>query len=301
MKPMLIFNRNFMISAGFRSIGLMNSTYVAAGMFFFSCLLLGCYSPKATAGRSSVAGASAVSAAEKAAAEKATAGQDQSPEGKDTQPPSSQESAALSTKDISASKHLSAVRSLVLLPPELAFNSGDSLDVVDNARDYLLQAMQAELGIEVADAGESLAVYRNQSELDREIGAGRITQIPLIATAREAQKLGYDAIVRFRITELVERSGSRIGTEDPARVIFSLSLWGVNGESRPKAAAPELLWEKSYLERDQSVSENLLQLGDRLRSDAPFVWKTSSQLLHKGINRAVSDLARARSSHFIKN
>lgn len=105
------------------------------------------------------------------------------------------------------------------------------------------------------------------------------------------RRLSADAVLITRLTNYVERSGSQIGTDRLARVDFSMMV--------VRTSDAKQVWEASYHFQDQTLSENLFQVQNKLeqgKGGAGF--RTARDLFLDGIRAAGQDLADRRLSRF---
>lgn len=175
----------------------------------------------------------------------------------------------------STDKSLLKVNSIAVAPIGLSLGvEGVSIKDI-GADESLLAAMMDELDL-------ALFSEREMSSLSGKKG-GR-------GGAVEAAKaLGADALLVTEISEFSERAGSRLGSDSPARVAFSMSL------VRPTDGAE--LWKASYSFRDEALTDNLFHL--KKRGEAGRVgFKSARDLLMNGFKLASKDFAKSRNDQF---
>ncbi len=112
--------------------------------------------------------------------------------------------------------------------------------------------------------------------------------IPSQDILRLGSSLRADAVLQTKIMRYSERKGSRIGSNSPAIVDFTMTLIRVSdGKS---------VWDGSYHYSDAAISENLFKVSEGPGSG----WRTALELLTEGFNSAVQDLATRRRAAFVR-
>jgi hypothetical protein len=106
-------------------------------------------------------------------------------------------------------------------------------------------------------------------------------------TAEEAravgQTLGVDAVLRGQVTEWQDRIGTEVAARDPARVVFAVEL--------SRMPSGERVWQGEYAEQQQSLTENLWDVGGFFKAGAK--WVTASELARLGAAEVADRLHRA--------
>lgn len=103
------------------------------------------------------------------------------------------------------------------------------------------------------------------------------------------KKSGVDAVLLTEILTLVEREGSSIGANVPARAGFFMVM--ISTESGQE------LWRASYHVTDRALSENLLEVKES--SERGARWRTATELLQRGFILAARDFGSRRRSQFL--
>jgi hypothetical protein len=98
-----------------------------------------------------------------------------------------------------------------------------------------------------------------------------------------------DARLNTKVFEFVDRLGSSVGVERPARVGFEMQL--VN----PQGA---VLWSSRYFVNEEGVFDNLLKLGERVEKGQPPRWHASQELIAEGFALALADLDDKRMAQY---
>jgi hypothetical protein len=89
-----------------------------------------------------------------------------------------------------------------------------------------------------------------------------------------------DAMISGRILRYRERVGGEMGVKSPASVSFIVDLVDVR--------RGDVVWSARYDETQQSLSENILNLGEI--GQRGIRWLTAEQLMNQGVRRAVGQL-----------
>lgn len=120
---------------------------------------------------------------------------------------------------------------------------------------------------------------------DREVKEAT-SSLPRGADATRSRKLGElvyaDAVIFGRMLRYKERVGEAWGAKSPASVSFVLNLWDVKRGDR--------VWSARFDETQQSLSENLLGIGDIPKRGVK--WLTADELALHGVKKAVNHLHR---------
>ena len=103
------------------------------------------------------------------------------------------------------------------------------------------------------------------------------------------RKSKVDAVLLTEILTLVEREGSSIGANVPARAGFFMVM--INTETG------EEIWRASYHVTDRALSENLLEVKES--SERGARWRTASELLQRGFILAARDFGTRRRNQFL--
>lgn len=170
------------------------------------------------------------------------------------------------------------VNSLLVLPvqvePSARESNLEATSLYDNVSRAFLEESNLEL---VGDRKEILA-----SRGSRPISSKQAAEL--------ARSHGADAVLVTRLHDFVERSGSKVGVTQPARVSFSMEMLS--------AATGLPLWEASYHFKDQALSDNLFRIEDRLQKGEAPHWRAAADLLSDGLRLASRDFSRRRSAQF---
>jgi hypothetical protein len=102
-----------------------------------------------------------------------------------------------------------------------------------------------------------------------------------------------DSVLFTEVTSYVERQGSRIGTSVPAKIDFNQKLI--------RRIDNKVLWMSSFHFRDRALSENLLQIGNRLDYSGDSVgWLQASKVIEDGFIKSARKLNELRLEQFSK-
>lgn len=105
-----------------------------------------------------------------------------------------------------------------------------------------------------------------------------------------AGRRGADGILLTRIHNFIERDGTRLASDQPASVDFSMSVHRVSDGAK--------IWDSSFHFKDQALSENLFKIDKRFSGDREGGWKSARELLIAGYRSALSDFARRRFAQY---
>lgn len=182
------------------------------------------------------------------------------------------------TSEVAEPKALRQVSSLLVLPLQ---TKGGAL---------------TESGLTFPFYSSLLSTFISESNVEIKGGAAVIDprSVPQGVKARgEAvalgKKLGVDAVLMTELMTLVERQGSSIGANVPARVGFFMVMLDVNSGDE--------LWRASYHVTDQALSDNLLDMKESGERGAR--WRTANELLERGFILAARDFGSRRRSQFL--
>jgi hypothetical protein len=171
------------------------------------------------------------------------------------------------------------VNSVALAPVEI---DRSVREVVNNDKEFLSLLHQA------ATEGSEFEVI--PEKVVAEAFKGMQGPVTPESAAGLARRTGADAVLVTRLLRYEERKGSRVGANNPARVGFSMTLYG----ARDGAA----LWDGSFHFGDKALSEDLLRLRDE-REGQGAGWHTARELLSSGFKAALKDIASRRRSAFL--
>jgi hypothetical protein len=119
---------------------------------------------------------------------------------------------------------------------------------------------------------------------DRRLEQARLDPPGPVAIGRElARAFGADSVMFGRVRRYSSRVGGTRGAERPAAVWFELELRAPDGAR---------LWQGSFHEQQQAVSENLLSLPRAAARG--FQWLDADQLALEGAKQLAAELDRER-------
>ncbi len=104
------------------------------------------------------------------------------------------------------------------------------------------------------------------------------------------QRLQADGVLVTTVHQFVERLGSSYGSERPATVDFSMKV--LRSDSGVE------VWRASYHYKDEPLSDNLLNLGNRIDSGSVGRFQTAQEIMALGFASAGRDLAEVRQGTF---
>ena len=130
------------------------------------------------------------------------------------------------------------------------------------------------------------------SEVGTEVLRSPLSQVDKAKPLSAAGQLDADAVLITAMHGYQERRGSQVGVSQPASVDFTMRLL--------RKTDGKELWNAVYHFRDQSLSENLLKLPDRLEGGDGVGWKKAREILQGGLRGAARELADARTAQFIR-
>ena len=170
-------------------------------------------------------------------------------------------------------KDLLTINSLFVAPVEVLVEIRSNPEVNFDFSSQLRDAVREEIDLRVFYAG---AVDST--------GSG--TTVPF----DEAKRVKADGILLTKVTNFVPREGSAVGSERPAQVDFSMQVLRVSdGRS---------LWQSSYHFKDQSLSENLFKIKDRLSKGATPQFRSAEDLIRSGYRSALNNFSKQRLAQF---
>lgn len=144
----------------------------------------------------------------------------------------------------------------------------------------LQTAAAEELGADLLASKDALQSF----DWDRlEIDTAELKQL--------AQRSQADALLVTNLNNLVERAGSKFGSEQGAQVSFEMRLL--------RAGDLREIWSASYFFQDRALSENLFRAKERLQDADSLGWQTSERVLQQGFRAALRDLSQRRQSQFV--
>ncbi len=106
----------------------------------------------------------------------------------------------------------------------------------------------------------------------------KASQIRLIQSL--GQQLGVQGVLYAKLFRFDDRVGGRYAIRKPASVAFTIHLI--------RTSDGAILWRSTFDETQQSLSENLLNVG--MYKETGMRWLTAAELASYGINRAIKDL-----------
>ncbi len=125
-------------------------------------------------------------------------------------------------------------------------------DIIPMMSDILFEKLAAEKNYELVSRKQAIGVYSSIVASDQNVGMPAIKVIQELGKTFDADAVLAGYIYRWR-----ERKGGDFGVESPASVSFDLHL------IRPVDGA--ILWKSKFDKTQQSLSENLLDMGTFLK------------------------------------
>lgn len=108
--------------------------------------------------------------------------------------------------------------------------------------------------------------------------------------ARDRKSVLADGTLQTEVLEIEALRGSSVGGEPAAVSIRMLVVR--KDETRP-------VWQASYVNRQERLSDNWLKLGDRIsRSGTGPGWVSAQDLFKRGVTEALQDFNRRRDAQF---
>jgi hypothetical protein len=98
------------------------------------------------------------------------------------------------------------------------------------------------------------------------------------ALAQAGRKMGAETVIVGTVFRFRERVGTQAGVTQPASV--ELALYAIDTKSRT------VIWQGMFSETQQSLSENLFQMGDFFKRGAR--WLTAAELGQAGMTKLIS-------------
>lgn len=173
---------------------------------------------------------------------------------------------------------LSRISSMILVPVVISEGAKECASRLDIDQ-YLERALRSEVGIELrlpkTNVSQILSTNLNVT-ISNAIALG--AQIPV------------DAALITRIYSCVSRNGSRFGSEQPAIIGMTLSIFEIRTKKE--------IWSADYRVRDTALSENLLSLGTGRKPVKGF--RTVADLVDEGFYLVAQQLENQRRSNLIK-
>jgi len=156
-----------------------------------------------------------------------------------------------------------------------AFVTGEvAAGAVEKLTDELMAQLNAREDLTPIPPGQARGVLAGYFEKNLEIEAEREILV------EAGTKLGADAVMVGHIYRYEERLGGAYSVSKPAAVTFGLNLIRV-----PDGM---VLWSGAYSEIQQSLTENLLQMGTFFGRGGK--WLTADELAHYGLAKVLGTL-----------
>lgn len=175
---------------------------------------------------------------------------------------------------ISNDKRLVSINSLLILPVDYASGVEQQVPSSVNTNAMLSGALQDELQIKLVHAVKSDFTIR-----------------PLNEYVADARNMHLDGILYTKINNFNVRQGSRLGSEDPARVDLTMQIIS--------AGDNKLVWQSNYHFKDQAISDNLFKLDERLRENkAQFL--SADEILARAFKSSIMDFSQKRLGGFVR-
>jgi hypothetical protein len=178
---------------------------------------------------------------------------------------------------------LAQIGALLILPPTIPTGHPAQTRLKTEVATLLEQAAARELSLPNFSATPWRAATPTRgTALDTYLRTG---------STRELQALGIDTLLRTELTAFIERSGSRVGGE-PATVSFIMTAL--------RAADGHAVWQAKFSYSQRALSDNILQLGDRIGERSRGTgWTSGGQILDAGVVSALRDLNLRREQQFL--
>jgi len=176
--------------------------------------------------------------------------------------------AALSEKDQPASFQNRLSGSMVDAEPV-------SRDVVRQMNDIMLERVAAEKNYELLPRSKAIGVYLETLNSDKSVG------MPLIKIVQEVgNRFNADAVLIGYLYRWREREGTDYGVKRAASVSFDLYLI--------RSHDGAIMWKSMYDKTQQSLSENLFDLGTFKESGGK--WLTVEKLGEIGLRKILEEM-----------
>lgn len=187
---------------------------------------------------------------------------------------------------------LVGINSILVAPVQFGAGARQSASGEIVLTQKLEQALGRELSLRLVSARDVVPRLRNQGQ-EALFRPASVKEIFEAAKSRE-----LDGVLQITVHEYVERAGSALGSSEPARVYFTASLVRLSDSAA--------VWTGSYRFRDQALSDNLFQAGDRFFQAEQGVeqrpglgFKSADELLLSGFHKLAEELAAARTARFM--
>jgi hypothetical protein len=149
--------------------------------------------------------------------------------------------------------------------------------------------------VTIAELVESVATQELDLKVYGRQWVSKLTTVaPGVLSPKERlaiKKGGADGVLLPELLEYVERNGSSLGGE-PAAVAFRLSLFNTTDG--------KLVWQATYSQKQEALTDNLLKIGDRLGKEGSGAgWNSGSEALKRGLGEAFRDLRSRREQQFL--
>ena len=170
------------------------------------------------------------------------------------------------------------VNSILVVPVSYAHDVSKRQGELSWIRHGVAEAFKSEAGLEIVDltSGEEFMTPELRQDLPELAG-----------------KYGADGVLLTFVDSITERSGSRLGADQPAAVSFRLELVG--------SKEFQSLWKASYVYNDRALSENMLTIDQRFKDKGRKPgWRTARELVMRGVREAALALGEERNKKFLK-
>lgn len=175
---------------------------------------------------------------------------------------------ALRTKSVRP-RELLGVNSILVARPKVSSDLANRPELVSSLYRIIEETARAQLGMDLVfeDEGQNSDKAHGKGSVDKNV----------------------DAVLRTSVTRYIDRSGSRIGSEQLAAVDFAMELQALDAKTS--------FWEGSYHFRDQALTENLLR-ADQVFEDGVHL-RTAPGLFRQGVEQALRELSETREKQFL--
>ena len=184
--------------------------------------------------------------------------------------------------ELGAASDLLKINSLYLDPIQFEGESREAAVGASGAYSDLKDAFKEATDLELK--------FADVSGKDQTVAASVMSDLnPSQQLARAVQKgreAGAEAVLLTRISRYIGRSGTAMGTDQPAQVVFTMSLVRLDDWKE--------VWAAHYAYRDEAISDNLYKIGSRTAKG----WSTAQHVLVHGFKAAAEDFANRRSRAF---
>lgn len=168
-----------------------------------------------------------------------------------------------------------AIDSIIVLPSQVGEPSAST---TPSEKEKQLAVGTQTLNTLLADYFSGKAKVRLLNELPTDNLTLEEARTPTAMARAIGRQMGGDAVLAVTLSRFAERHGNEYDVSHPASVAFELKLIAV--------ATGKTLWVGSFDKTQQSLSDNLLAVGEVLRRR--FTWVTAESLARDGLQEKLS-------------